>query len=336
MCNKFGWQPPYLDGSDQTADVLRLLLVLDTWGHEEGMARDTASQYLTGVKHHYLVERAFLGPASPAWGVKHHHHPLVAQMLQSIPPRHRAPARILEPEWIEDGFTRCWNRTEYVTIAVLLGWVLRVGEGCTTASLQHLIKWDMIVFAVYRHGQWHELPMDQLRITPCDKLDLKQTSRKYQDGPRPMPGRMNTCHWKDPGRGAIDWCHLCMPTLLQGWAILNDIDHLSAADRANRPVLAPPGSDEPLSRKDIAEALRKLARLRNEPEADVVPHGLRHTAISALANSSLIENADRYLRTVGHHYMQSSDPYVIPDDTAAAAVTAVQQHQLTPVHPTNL
>jgi hypothetical protein len=250
-------------------------------------------------------------------------------MLKSIPIRHRPVKQLLTREWIKDGFDRCWTITEYVAIAFLLGWMLRVGEGCNQFD-RHIITWSMIHFSICVNGQWQPLPMTQLRTTPCDMVELCQTSRKYQEEPRLMPGRLNTCYLDDPSTGTTTWCHLCMPTILQGWAIDNAIDRMSDQTLATRPVLAPPGSDRAITRAEVSNALRRLAQLRHENEDTIVPHCLRMTGISELANSTVIENEDRYLRTVGHHYIQSSDPYIIPGPTAAAAVTAAQQPQYKP------
>jgi hypothetical protein len=241
-------------------------------------------------------------------------------MLKSIPSRHREVKRLFSLNWIKDGFENCWNTVEYVAIAFLLGWVLRVGEGCDMTS-KHQITWSMIHFSIQTDNVWGPLPMTQLRTQPCDMVELKQHSRKYQEEPRLMPGRVNMCHLADPSLGAITWCHLCMPTLLQGWAIMNDVDHLSATQLASRPVLAPPGSDHAITRLAVSDALRRLARLRNEDESTVTPHCLRKTGITLLANSSVIENPDCFLRAVGHHHLESSEPYIVPDATAAAAVS---------------
>jgi len=306
-------------------DLLRLMLVLDTWGHEEQMSRLTVGNYLTGTKHHYTVERPLLGATvSSVWGPKGHNHPLVTMLLQSIPVRHRPMKRLLTTAWIRDGFQHCWSTHEYVAIAFLLGWVLRVGEGCNELD-PHIIMWSMITFSVYWHETWQELPMSHLRGTPCDMMELHQQSRKYQEGPRCMPGRMNTCHLADPSLGATTWCHLCMPTVLQGWAILNNVDKMSPTERAQRPVLAPPGSIHAITRDAVSDALRRLARLRHEDETTVVPTCLRKTSITELANSEVINNSDRFLRTVGHHDLRSSEPYIVPGPLAAAAITAVQQ-----------
>jgi hypothetical protein len=308
-------------------DLLRLLVVLDALGHDQGLSRGTVSDYLTSTKHHYTVDRQFVdGTPASVWGSKGHNHPLVTMMLKSIPVRHRAIKRLLSPAWIKDGFDRCWNPLEYVAIAFLLGWILRVGEGCDMTSAHH-ITWSMVHFSIQTNDVWGPLPMTQLRTRPCDMVELKQQSRKYQEEPRLMPGRINMCHLDDPSLGATTWCHLCMPTLLQGWAIMNDVDHLSATQLASRPVLAPPGSDRAITRSEVSAALRRLARLRHEDEDTVTPHCLRKTGITLLANSSAIENMDRFLRTVGHHHIQSSEPYIVPDHSAAAAVSTIfHQH----------
>ena len=245
-------------------------------------------------------------------------------LLKSIPFHHRPHKHLIDTAWIKDGFEHCWTTPEYVAIAFLLGWILRVGEGCDEYS-NHLLTWSMVTFRIFRHNKWQTLPMSELRTTTCNMVDLLPHSRKYQDEPRLMPGRMNTCHLADPSLGDVTWCHLCMPTLLQGWAIRNNIDKLSSTDRAARPILASPGNTKPITRNAIAAALRRHARQRNEDETTVVPTSLRKTAITRLANSDVTANQDLYLRAVGHHSIQSSEPYIEPGPKGAAAVTSAQQ-----------
>jgi hypothetical protein len=336
VCEGYGWHPPYLGGAHAARDLLRLLTVVHHWGHEQCLARGTVAQYVTNTKHHYLVDRLPFGDPSPAWGDKSHHHPLVAQLLHSIPERHRPLSRIVTTDWIKDGVEHCWTTEEFVAIAFILGWILRVGEATETADTQHLATWGMLSFQIYREGQWRPLPMADLQSTPCDMLELHLLSRKYQHGPRLMPGRINTCHLRDPSQGTTQWCHLCLPTILQAWAITNRIDRLSQTARDRRPILARPSSDRAISAQAIARALRRLARQRHENEESVIPHCLRKTGITAMANNDTVtRNQDRLLRTVGHKSLQSLEPYVVPDASAAAVITAAQslRHRHLPTPP---
>ena len=311
-------------------DVLRLLVVIDHLGNERGLARATVSNYFSGAKYHYLLAHSLDNTPPPAaWGGPGVHHRLVTMALKAIPERKRPVRMILSAAWIEDGFRNCWTTTEYVSIAFLYGWVLRGGEGCDFLQ-GHIITWSMIAFYVWKNEQLHEMPMTDLRTTPCDQMDLHQDSRKYQHGPRLMPGRVNTCHLADPARGALDWCHLCMPTIMQGWAILNNIDHMSQAERERRPVLAQPGREDVLSVEAVSQALKANARRRGEPETSVSSHCLRATGITMLANSAVADNPTMFLRAVGHKSMQSSEPYVRPSPFMAQAVT--EALQATPFH----
>jgi hypothetical protein len=98
VCKAHGWKPPYIDGINDFVDLCRILLVLDTLGHEQGLSRSTVSECLTSTKHHYTVDRQFLGSVARVWGEKGHHHPLVTMLLKSIPLRHRTPKKLLNTE----------------------------------------------------------------------------------------------------------------------------------------------------------------------------------------------------------------------------------------------
>ena len=108
---------------------------------------------------------------------------------------------------------------------------------------------------------------------------------------------------------------------------MNSVDTLTPTERASRPVLASPTSGtEPISAARVSDALRRLARLRGEDPSTIVPTSLRMTGITRLANSDIAEKPDLLLRTIGHHHVESSQPYIIPGADAAAAVTNVLQH----------
>jgi hypothetical protein len=308
-------------------DLCRILVILHQLGHVDGRTRGTVSNYYSSAKHYYTVTRAHLCSVSPIWGAKKEMHPRITLMLLSIP---SSPPRIKflpTPEWVRDGFMRgCWSPQAYVTIAFLMGWILRVGEGCDTESI-HLLTWSAVTFKIQNaDSTWHVLPWSALRTTACDLVELLPASRKYQDSPRPMPGRVNTCHLSDPSHGTQVWTDMCMATLLQGWALDNHLDTMPASTRDIRPILAAPDTNIVLTRDQVSDALRTLARLRGEDPINIFPHCLRTTGISTMANSGAARDTDLYLRTVGHHSGRSSDPYVYPDEHSANAVTDILQH----------
>jgi hypothetical protein len=247
-------------------------------------------------------------------------------MLRSIPTRHRPPKRILTSEWIHDGFTRCWTTQEYVAIAVMLGWMLRNGEACETAWSDHLLMWSMVDFRIHIHTDvWESLPMSDLRTRCCDMVVIHLPSRKFQPEERDMPGRVNVTHLADPSKGTTTWCHLCMASILQGWAIQNDIDVMSPSELAARPVLAAPHSPYLITDRHVSQALRRLAVLRHEDPKTVVPHCLRKSGINQLGNSAAITYPDTYLRAVGHKSIKASEAYTQPTPAMAALVTSALQ-----------
>lgn len=316
-------------------DLLRILVVLHTLGHVEKLDRGTVSNYLTGAKHHYTITRALFATVSPIWGPQGTLHPMITMMLKSIPHRHRPAKLLLTPGWIHEGFTHCWTTQEFVAIALMFGWMLRSGEVCDVSWTEHLITWSMVTFSLHDHSDsdtddhWHLMPMHLLRTTPCDMVDLNQASRKYQQEFRPTPGRINVCHIADPSLGATTWNHLCMATILQGWAILNDVDHMTSSELATRPLLAAPHTITLITREQVGAAMRTLARRRNENEATVVPHCLRKAGINTLANSAFVTHEDAYLRTVGHKSIAASSAYITPTPATSALVTAAM-HTSTP------
>ena len=300
-------------------------MFLDHLGHEEGLARQTVSAYLSNVKHHYTTELSLFGPPSSVWGPKGSRHPLITLTLNAIPRHERPPRMFLSHKWIKDGFDHCWSTTEYVAIAFLYGWILRVGEGCKPLE-SHIITWSMVTFYVSDlDGERSVLPMADLRTRPCDMVEVHLHSRKCQEEARRLPGRINTCHLADPSKGTTTWCGLCMPTLLQGWAIDNNIDRLSSATVDKRPVLAIPGTNQVVSPSMISKALRRNAHRRGEDEKSVVPHCLRHTPITQLANSSVADNPPLLLLATGHKSVESTDPYINPGHYMAERISAELQ-----------
>ena len=314
-------------------DVCRLVMVIHTLGQDEGLSRGTVSDYLTSAKHFYTETISLFTPVSAAWGTKGVHHPHVTLALRAVPDKHRLPRMLLSPAWIQDGFRHCWTTWEYVAIALMYGWLLRVGEACPQLYQHHTMTWEMVTF--YDDND-QPLPMRALRTQPCDLVGLQLASRKHQEHARLMPGRTSNHIIQDPRHGATSWCNLCMATILQGWAILNNIDRMTPVQLAQRPVLAKPGSDSTPARLDISNALKRNARRRGEDPARVAPHCLRQSPISWLANSPLIYNQPAFLRATGHKSMDSSTPYIVPGRYMAAAVTEALQPETEhpPTHPT--
>jgi integrase len=136
-----------------------------------------------------------------------------------------------------------------------------------------------------------------------------------------MPGRINMTHLTSPAEGLDTWCELCMPTILQAWAIKNNVDRLSPEARKSRPVFAPPGSTVPLSRVRLSNALRRNAARRHEDVNTIMPHCLRKTGITWLANSEVANHPNILLRAVGHKQISSAEPYVTPDVRMARLAT---------------
>ena len=297
-------------------------MVLNHWGHIEELDRHTVSNYLSSAKQYYTEQLALTHTASPVWGAKGHSQMLVSQMLKSIPYRPRTPKQLIDIDWIKDGFQRCWTTHEYVAIAFMLGWMLRTAEVCNTSWNGHLLTWSAITFKICRNKKWSILPMHLLPTIPCDLVELLPPTRKYQTTPRKMPGRVNTCHLKKPAQGTTTWCNLCMPTIIQGWALQNNIHNLTVEQRAHRPFLAAPGSNVAIQDDHFRGALRRLALLRHEDPKAVVPHCLRRSGINALANSEFIGQYHAYLAAVGHHSLKASEAYQEPSPFMAQSCTA--------------
>lgn len=250
-------------------------------------------------------------------------------MIHSIPNRPRKPKQLLSIQWIQDGFNRgCWTIQEYVAIALMLGWMLRTAEVCNTQWNGHLLTWNDITFLCSSPtSEWLPLPMADLRTVPCDIVHLQPQSRKFQEqtGTHIMPGRVNTCYLVNPSQGLTQWTDLCMATIIQAWAIHNNIDTMSPTERAQRPLLAAPGSNKSISAKDLRHAMKRLAALRHEDPETVMPHCLRLTGINILANSDVMTNAHSYLMAVGHKSLDASKSYNRSTPAMAAKITHTMQ-----------
>ena len=323
VCEHYHWPPPYIPADDDFVALCRLLLVAHHMGHVQNLAQATVSNYMSSAKNHYLLVSSLFTHISPVWGPKGKNHPLLSMLIRSIPYRHRPQKMILTPAWLHDGFVRCWSQQEYVAIVFMRDWMLRSGEACDTDWNGHLLMWSMVTFSVNTSSDiWVPLPLSDLRTTPCDMVTVRPDSRKFQDEPRDMPGRINFTHLQDPTLGVTTWCNLCTASLLQGWAITNHIDMMSPSELANRPILAAPHSSYVITARHVAAALRRLAVLRHEDPATVVPHCLRKSGINQLGNSSAITYPDTYLRAVGHKSIAASAAYTHPTPSMAQLVTS--------------
>jgi hypothetical protein len=146
----------------------------------------------------------------------------------------------------------------------------------------------MVKFFTFDSGQQPTpFPMQLLCCKPADMVSLELESRKYQPHQRQMPGRINTIFLEQPAQGLDMWVNMCMVTILQAWAIRNNVQHMSPAQRRNRAVLTPPGGTHPLTAHQVSVAMKRNANRRLEDPSTVMPSCLRTTAITALANSDV-------------------------------------------------
>ena len=302
-------------------DLLRIILVADVMGHEHCLSRDTVDSYLSHVKHFYLTDLSLPQPPSRAWGAKGERHPLLRQTIQAIPEAIHKPQIFLTSKWIKHGFEHCWSETEYVAIAFLYGWILRAGEGCKPLE-DHILTWSMVKFYVVdEEGSEMTLPFSKLTEHICDMVRIFPESRKYQSHSRPLPGRVNKTHLKNPAAGTTTWCNLCMPTLLQGWAIRNKIHTMSRLELLHRPILTDPITQKVVTASQVSTALRRNARALHEDESAVIPRCLRRTPITQLANSNLVQSPSLLLLATGHKDLRSTAPYIDPGYYMAEKVT---------------
>jgi hypothetical protein len=323
VCLHYGWVEPYIPPSNSPVALIRLLVVTHHFGHIQLLARNTVSNYMSSAKYYYTLVSGLFGAISPIWGPKGHNHPLVTMLIRSVPLRHRLPKMILTHDWIHDGFNRTWTTQEYVAIALMRGWMLRSGEACATTWNGHLLMWSMVHFRIHiGHDLWQDLPMSQLRSRHCDVVDIYPVSRKFRDEPSTMPGRINFTRLADPSTGLSSWNNLDMATILQAWAILNDLDHRPPSALESRPILADPATNSVITAQAVSSALKRHALLRHEDPALVMPHGLRMSGINDLAQGSLIQDELTYLNTVSHRSTAASQDYLTSfSPTTAAHVT---------------
>ena len=336
ICDKFGWTYPYIEGLDYKKDLLRLVLVVDYMGHEKGLARSTVTTYLSNIKHHYTSSILMPQPPSPAWGAPKSRPALLTLAVKSVPEHKRVVPRFLTKDWIHYGFLNCWTTFEYVAIAFLYGWMLRVGEG-TNLIQDHIVTWSMVTF--YEFNKDDDIviqPLSTLSSRPCYMVMIAPHSRKKQDKCRPIPGRVNFTHLADPATGIYQWCNLCICTLLQGWAIRCGIWKYTTAALEALPVLAAPGSGQVISAAQISQALKRNASLRGERTDDIVPKCLRRTPITQLANSSYASDALLMSLATGHKDPRSTQVYIEPGEYMAQEVTDALDAPYHPLQNTNI
>ena len=306
------------------------MIILNQWGHEEGLDRNTVAQYLTNAKIYHLEVLSLEIPPSPAWGIKGQHHPWISRTLKSIPRTSRRERMEITIDWIHDAFRhKVWDTPEFVAIALMYGWMLRVSEVTATDS-GHGVKWSMVTFFhLSESGALTPMPMTDLRSTPCGYVQLQLESRKYQsDEVRRMPGRMNTAHFVDPSQGLSIWSGLCVATILQAWAIANAIDVMTPHDRNARFVLTRPGTiDNVVTYLDIVNALHKQARRRPDVPGWIATHNLRASSITRMANSSVGQCPETMLLATGHKNLTSMEPYVKPGQAMAEQLSSVLQNK---------
>ena len=118
-----------------------------------------------------------------------------------------------------------------------------------------------------------------------------------------------------------------MITLLQGWAIQNNLPSMPVEQWKNRPVLTVPNSNQVISSVVVSNALIRHARSRGEDPNCVVHHCLRHSSITALANSSVGANTQAMLAASGHRNESSLKTSVRPGQHMRNTVSqALQQN----------
>lgn len=305
--------------------ALKLMYIIDQLGHVEGLARGAVSNYLSSAKRHYTVTMLLLGAPSPAWRSHGQTHPLVAATIAGIPLSTRPPRMILTTEWLRSGFEDCWTNEEWMAICFMYGWMLRIGEGCKPET-EHILRWRHVSFYHMEGTEYRRLPMTAIGQVRSDAVDLQFDSRKHQERSRLVPGRTNTGHITALDRGTLEWSGLCMVTLLQGWAIQNHLPSLPLEYWQDRPVLAVPGLNRVVTPLEVSNALKRHARQRGENPDRVVPHCLRHSGITKLANSAVGSATATMLAASGHMHAATLQTYIQPGDHMREAVSLVLQH----------
>jgi hypothetical protein len=300
---------------------MRLLLVVDHWGYTEGLSRNTVSQYLSSAKTHFIQDRAVIEEPSPVWGVKGVLHPLVSAAIKGVPQKRPTAKMQVDTQWFKDGFENCWMRAEFVAIAFIHGWMLRISEATETESA-HTIKWSMVHFKVQTTEGFRPLAGQELRRRSCDMVELAPETRKHQEVAREMPGRMNTRHIQDPSQGASTWQDMCQATILQGWALTCGLDTMPQEEQERRPVLMQPGNARiPITPLHVSNALKRQARRHPEREGKMTAHVLRHNGITQIANAAKPLPSATLLAASGHASMKSAKTYIHPGEAMARQVT---------------
>ena len=229
----------------------------------------------------------------------------------------------VDADWFKDGFLHSWSTLEYVAVTFIYSWMLRICEATLKAETAHTVMWSMVKFKIkIPNGGMQEMQGRELRTTPCDMVELDMDTRKHQEQAREMPGRMNMRHIPDPSQGATTWQGMCQATMLQGWALLCDLDKKSPEWKATRPVLAHPGDMlRPLTPYDVSNALKRQVRRDPERSGRMSAHVLRHNGITAVANSKAPVSKAALLALTGHSDLKTTQRYIHPGTEMAQQST---------------
>ena len=269
-------------------DLSRLILILYELGHVKNLDRNTCSQYLTDAKMEAMALQDLTSQTvSPAWGIKGKHHPVISRTLASIPKKSPKTHGIVTKEWIKFGFFNTWTVTEYVAIAFIFSWMLRIGEAALPQE-EHIITWSMVVFYfISSSNEMVPMTMQQVMTIPCHMVTLHLHSRKKQPQARHLPGRVNFARLTDPSQGCSTWCDICIATILQGWAVQNRIDQFSDSELQFRPLLFSPDMNKCITPDEISDALHRNAVKQGQDPTLFTPTDLRPTSITKLAHSDI-------------------------------------------------
>ena len=259
-----------------------------------------------------MGEEAAWRTPSPAWREKGVLHPLVSVAIQGIPNNKPKTKMEVDTDWFQDGFEHTWTPAEYFAVTWIYGWMLRISEATEQANTNHTITWAMVKFKkqIPRGGMTMLTP-NELRSRPCDMVELDPESRKHQEFARDIPGRMNTRHIQNPAQGVTTWQNMCQATLLQGWALMCNVDKMSLEEKAARPVLTYPGSEaKRITPLDVTNALQKQIRRTPDKQGRMTAHVLRHNGITHLANSKRSVSDQTMMATTGHASAKALATYI--------------------------
>mmetsp|Transcript_24223 Transcript_24223/g.45056 ORF Transcript_24223/g.45056 Transcript_24223/m.45056 type:complete len:230 (-) Transcript_24223:184-873(-) len=222
-----------------------------------------------------------------------------------------------------------WSTMEYVAVTFIYSWMLRIGEATLKAETAHTVMWSMVRFKIkIPRGGMREMQGRELRTTPCDMVELHMDTRKHQELAREMPGRTNMRRIEDPSQGATTWQGMCQATMLQGWALLCDLDKKSPEWKAARPVLAHPGEAlKPMTPYDVNNALQRQVRRDPERSGRMSAHVLRHNGITAVANSKTPVPEAALLALTGHTDLKTTKGYIHPGPEMARQSTLALTEQ---------